>query len=54
MGEMAEDVIEGACCAYCNTYFDEEHGYPVLCMECWRSATSKEKEEYREATEREM
>ena len=35
MGEMANDIIDGACCAICGVYFKEEHGYPVACSECW-------------------
>ena len=34
MGEIAEDTLYGACCAYCGIYFEEEHGYPVLCESC--------------------
>lgn len=57
MGEVAEMIINGECCALCMTTFldfDEgeaelktdsegvvcnatihEHGYPVVCSECW-------------------
>lgn len=35
MGEIADDYINGACCSECMYYFEEEHGYPVLCKECW-------------------
>jgi len=35
MGEMAEDMINGACCSLCNVYFEEEHGYPVACNGCY-------------------
>ena len=35
MGEMAEDMINGACCSLCNIYFEEEHGYPVACNGCY-------------------
>ena len=35
MGEIANDIIDGACCSDCGVYFSEEHGYPVLCIECW-------------------
>ena len=36
MGEMANDAVEGACCSWCGTYFDGDHGYPVLCTGCWK------------------
>ena len=35
MGEIADDYIYGRCCQQCMHYFEEEHGYPVLCKECW-------------------
>jgi hypothetical protein len=35
MGEIADDMIEGACCALCGECFEEEHGYPVACATCW-------------------
>lgn len=35
MGEIAQDYYEGACCHDCMHYFEEDHGYPVLCKECW-------------------
>lgn len=43
MGEIAEDIYEGACCALCGQYFiqkDKEefiyvHGFPVACNECY-------------------
>ena len=37
MGEMADDIIDGASCAICGVYFAEEHGYPVACNDCWES-----------------
>ena len=44
MGEIADDIIDGACCALCGEYFVTkrqgniqgfEHGYPVVCEDCW-------------------
>ena len=37
MGEVADDIIEGRCCSHCGTYFVEEHGYPVLCKDCFKN-----------------
>ena len=34
MGQIADDMIKGACCALCGQYFQKEHGYPVACDEC--------------------
>ncbi len=36
MGEIADDMVSGACCSRCSCYFEKEHGYPVLCVKCWR------------------
>lgn len=43
MGEMAEDILDGSCCALCGCYFKHpkkenegySHGYPVACKDCW-------------------
>lgn len=32
---LAEDLINGACCHWCGVYFEQEHGYPVLCNDCF-------------------
>ena len=37
MGEISDDIIEGLSCSGCGVYFDEAHGYPVLCHGCWDS-----------------
>lgn len=38
MGEIADDIVNGACCSWCGEYFSGEHGYPVLCVKCWKEA----------------
>lgn len=50
MGEIADDIINGACCQYCNAYFKEEHGFPVVCDECWKELAEYEKPGYELAT----
>lgn len=45
MGEIADDMISGLCCTFCGVYFQSEHGYPVLCLNCWKYAMRKEKTE---------
>lgn len=41
MGEIADDMINGACCSLCGCYFVDqngeiyEHGYPVYCHDCY-------------------
>jgi len=42
MGEIADDVIEGECCANCMTYFEKGHGYMVLCHRCWNNLSKTE------------
>ena len=49
MGEISDDLIDGICCSYCNQYFIEEHGYPVICKKCWDEATDEERKVYQEA-----
>ena len=58
MGQIAEEIIEGACCALWGQYFFRdreeedgglvvpvpfEHGYPVACKECWETGCGYEK-----------
>ena len=38
MGEIADDMISGACCSLCGMYFVEDHGYPVVCPDCYQDA----------------
>ena len=35
MGELADDMINGLSCTGCGVYFESEHGYPVLCENCY-------------------
>ena len=43
MGEIAQEIINGECCALCGCYFYEagttnityKHGYPVACHDCY-------------------
>lgn len=39
MGQMADDSINGFACSWCGEYFEDEHGYPVLCRKCYYSDT---------------
>lgn len=43
---MADDLIDGLCCSWCGIYFEESHGYPVLCDDCWNDpdCTEEDKE----------
>lgn len=35
MGEIAEGMINGFQCSHCGVCFEQEHGYPVLCTDCY-------------------
>ena len=56
MGDIADQIIEGSCCAFCLLPFIKEqnidgadvpvvyeHGYPVACKECWEPECGYEK-----------
>lgn len=49
MGDMGDDVVDGACCAFCGIYFVRPHGYPVACSGCWEEDCGVD-----EATKREV
>lgn len=34
MGQVANDMINGLSCSECGIYFEESHGYPVVCSSC--------------------
>ncbi len=59
MGQIANDMIEGRCCALCGQYFIDlrrskdlqkgeeyafEHGIPVACDDCWEKDCGYEKQ----------
>lgn len=54
MGEIAQDLVNGACCSYCGKYFEQDHGYPVLCKKCWKSAAVEERKEFVETKFKEI
>ncbi len=45
MGELAQDKISGLSCSRCGVYFEDEHGFPVLCDSCWKEAIDKHESE---------
>ena len=44
MGEMADDMIEGSSCSLCGIFFEEEHGYPVICNSCFNHLNKADKD----------
>lgn len=54
MGQHADDAVDGLCCEMCGIYFEAEHGYPVVCRDCWKSMSDEERKGHQKATEREL
>ena len=54
MGEVADDMIEGNSCSHCGTYFEDSHGFPVLCRNCFDTETPEERADIPRATEKEI
>ena len=54
MGELADDMTNGYSCSWCGVYFEKEHGYPVLCEDCFRDAEKEELTGLSKATEKEL
>jgi len=54
MGECAYDIISGLCCSHCGIYFADEHGYPVLCKDCFAAETKRERAGLQRATKPEL
>jgi hypothetical protein len=54
MGTTADDIVNGLQCSWCGTYFKEEHGYPVLCNDCYKHATKAEREEVQKSIYEEL
>lgn len=52
MGENADDIIEGQTCSHCGMFFEEMHGFPVLCTDCFRE--DKGRSSLPRATEKEL
>lgn len=57
MGELADQIINGESCELCLMPFKDpkkpntayEHGYPVVCWDCWSGLTAKEKKQHQRA-----
>jgi len=49
MGEIADSIVSGECCAFClQPFIDKnemlyEHGYPAACSECWEEKCGYQK-----------
>jgi len=40
---LAQDKVDGFSCSWCGVYFEDEHGFPVLCNSCWKDAINEHK-----------
>ncbi len=45
MGQATDDLVNGFVCSYCGIFFQEEHGYPVICEDCWNDLTPAERKD---------
>jgi hypothetical protein len=51
MGDIADQIINGEACELCVMPFKNgyEHGYPVVCKDCWEGLTEEEKKMHQRA-----
>ena len=56
MGQMADDIVEGTTCTLCGMFFENTetdeiytHGYPVVCWDCWKHLSKRDRKEYQRA-----
>jgi len=54
MGEIMDDMFDGQSCSHCGIYFENDHGYPVLCASCYYSITEEERAGLSKAYEKEI
>lgn len=47
---IADQIVDGACCALCCCPYIEEHGYPAVCNDCWKDLDKEEKKLHQRAT----
>lgn len=52
MGELSDDITEGVVCELCGSFYEESHGYPCVCEDCWLDLTSQERKNYQKAHHR--
>lgn len=42
MGEIADDMVDGNCCALCGVYFIRSNGCPAVCDDCFEEGCGYE------------
>ena len=53
MSSLAELMLQGTICSLCNYPFENAHGYPVACRDCfrsWKQVNRKGKRAFTQAT----
>ncbi len=50
MGEVADDILSGLQCSWCGVMFEADHGYPVVCEDCWENAKPEQRKTIQKAT----
>jgi hypothetical protein len=51
---IANDMVDGYCCSHCCIYFENPHGYPVLCHDCYEDEPPQGRADIQRATELEI
>lgn len=49
---QSEQIVDGATCSHCGVCFEESHGFPVLCHDCF--VADRGKSGIQESTELEL
>lgn len=49
MGEIADQIINGEICEFCNISFKKPHLYPVSCSSCWKELDKEAKKVHQRA-----
>lgn len=50
MGEQADLMIDGEVCDICGCNFEDSHGYPATCKDCWKELSKEDKKHHQKAT----
>jgi len=53
MAQNANDMINGTSCTFCGVFFKKQHGYPVVCTDCFDDSTTDELTGLQKATNQE-
>jgi len=48
MGEVADSLINGEICSWCNKWLEHPTGYPTICTACYKASNKGKKQILRE------